>query len=471
MAKYNDYGKAAVTSAKLLKSVSKLAKRKSIMTMAEPGMYQYPLLTSNGIDPDAIMAITKAYQLTYASSVVTAYSLNPIMYLNETPELSDFVKKFHQNDGKIPVTPDGAGKALGIESFTELGDKVEVSIESATISKDYTKEELEAIAIGAWDDVRESVSMESLNDMYRPYKRTERILNEKLASFKVANEDFASSVNDVANAFSDIDKSINSNGNYTANGPLRDSFRVSYGKDGKVTSRQYKAAPERKFTNAIVRNNQLDSLEPTMLNVQVVCHGKGYKNTPVQFTQNLTLGVKVMPRVISSDLMIASMIEACKDSNAIFRFLKWTKGELKTIDWILGISKAKADVLEKSAKQEVRLLSQSKKRNKLGKKILGKSMNGEVLPSLSIVLTSYEVAKIKEACGVDLEDLKQAIKVMNRYYLLSLGIFDTEQRTMKVLFDCDADWSYTSLNTIKSASNATQDILRQNQIAQLFGRR
>ena len=149
--------------------------------------------------------------------------------------------------------------------------------------------------------------------------------------------------------------------------------------------------------------------------------------------------------------------------------MKWTKHEVKTLDFILGISASKEKALHKDAKNEVKLINQSRKRKKLNG--VGKFLKNEVLPTLSIVITSYEAAKIQEACGVDLNDLKQAAKIMNKYYLLSFGIYDTEQNTMKVLFDCDADWSYTTIGTMRAGVNKTTDVMNQNAIYQLFGRR
>lgn len=438
-------GSDVLKGAKAIKAISKLAKRKSIMTMAEPGMYQYPMLTSTGIDNDIIAAIAKAYQLNYASSVVIAYSLNPIMYLKDTPEVIDFVKRFHTNSD-IPSNVDAAANRLCIEALLAIDEsgEIDIAVENSIVNDDFTREEL--IAMGSTDIVEDGLCMESLNDAYRPYDRVHRILSEKLGDMKVATEDF----HDTVNVLDDIGQITNNDGNYSTQVPA-------------------KSRPAgRTFNNAVVRNNQLEALEPTMVNVQILCHGK-VEGQGTQYVQNLTLGVKTVPRVISSDLMIASMIEACKDGHFIFKFLKWTKGEVKTLDFVLGISASKKKALEKTAKQEVKLLNQAKKRKRLNG--IGKLLNNEVLPTLTIVITSYEAAKIKEACGCDLNDLKEAVRLMNKYYLLSFGIYDTEQNTLKVLFDCDSEWSYTSISNLKNGVSKVNDTLNQNLIGQMFGRR
>ena len=102
---------------------------------------------------------------------------------------------------------------------------------------------------------------------------------------------------------------------------------------------------------------------------------------------------------------------------------------------------------------------------------VGKFMNNEVLPTTTIIITTYEAARIKEECHVDLEVLQNAVKLLNSYYLLAFGIYDTEQGSLKVLFDCDTDWGYTNITSLKTSVNKTNDLLNQNEIIKIFGRR
>lgn len=464
-----------VKGANIVKGLSRLAKRNSIMKMADPGMYQYPIFMSDSIETPVAIAISKAYQQTYASSVVTAYSLNPVMNMKDYREVTDFVQKFHSNSG-VPSNFTAAGNVLGLKA----SESMTIDITDASITKDIPDVVTEALNIRAWDRVEDQITMESLNDMYRPYDRTQRIINEKIQSLKIANEDFADVAKKIYD-FADDANSVYNNPGSKSNVPISGGRRVTtktnthhmYDPFGVKTdttisqtkSEEIKPPINRNFNNSVIRNDKLEALEPTMINVQIVCHSE----KTGQFMQNLTLGVKAMVRMVNSNLMIASMVEACKSSNRIFSFLKWTKGEKKTLDFVLGISSAKKKALEKNAKMEIRVLRQSQKRKK--NNMIGKFLNNEVLPTLSIVLTTYEVLKIKEICGVDLNLLEQAVKLMNKYYLLSIAIYDTEQNTLKVLFDCDDDWSYVSVAAMKSMVNKTNDILNQNEILKLFGRR
>lgn len=478
-------GKILRTS-KAIQGAAKLASRKSIMTMAQPGMYQYPIVASSAIDTDVLMAICRAYQITYASNVATAYSLNPIMYLKDTPQLSDFVKRFHTNTVDFKDTNlNGIGETLVNESATETGETGDIVVENAIVNNEkFTKEDYVALNKSAWQNISDSLAMESLNDMYRPYDRTYRIMREKVDTMKAATEDFNGDLDNLHNVLDQVNQSVGSHGHYnTGKGinPSKDrneahdrGIDYTYDKHGNVRGEKVKhtdkisekkgATVVRNFKNEVVRNPQLEAMEPTMVNVQVVAHGDGE-----QYVHNLTLGVKTMPRVISSDLMIAAMVEACKGAHGIFKFLKWTKGEIKTVDFLLGFTSSKQKALEKNAKQELKFMKQSATRKKING--IGKFLKNDVLPTMSVVLTTYEVAKIKEACGVDLEDLKHAIKLMSKYYLLSFMIYDPDMGTIKVLFDSDANWGYTSISMMRSLMDKTKDLLNQNEVLRLTGRR
>lgn len=430
-----------------LQKFTKLASRKSIMTLAQPGMYQYPIIMSNDIETEYAMTIAKAYQLTFASSVATAFSLNPIMDRSETPQISDYVQKFHQNDpGLMGINTYGAAKAMGLESDASIPEGAELAVESAKIAPISPMDAL-VLNASADDNLEEFLVMESLNDSYKPYARTERIINDKLSMMQTAQEAKGNDKN--KGKLNQMGGRDSINGGSTATGIT-----------GPVPKTQY----------SVIRNNQLEAMEPTMVNVTIVAHGgKDASGSGEQSAHNVTLGVKAMPRLIESNLMVASMVEACQNSNAIFKFLRWTKGEQKTLDIILGISDSKKKALKQNAKMEVRFLEQAKKRKKLNG--IGKFMKNEVLPTTSIVLTSFEAEKIKEISGVDLSDIKMAIKLMNKYYLLSIGIYDTEQHTLKVLFDCDTDWGYTTINALRQKSDKINDVMVQNEILSMFGRK
>lgn len=468
----------------------KLAKRKSIMSMAAPGFYMYPIIMSGGIDTNKQMEIAKAFQYTFASSVATAYSLNGTMDRKTTPQVSDFVKTFHQNDPKlINANLNGIASALGVkESLINADDLefIQFNVQSATVMENaLTLKDSFLIDLIAWEDIQGGLVTESLNDIYKPYTRTEHIIKERINDMKEARESASVATETIGQALDKFDKFANqvnrvANGNQRSKNATPVTFKESY-KDnkkydprtGKLVSSQ-KETKNRTYTptsfNKVERVQNMTSLEPTMVNVQVVAHGEPDANGKGGASvHNITLCVKAMPRIINSSLMIASMVEACQNSHAIFKFLKFTKGEINTLDKVLGISASKKKALQKNAKNEVKFLEQSAKRK--GKGLIGRFVRNEVMPTMTVVITSFEAEKIKEVCGVDLNRYEMAVKLMNKYYLLGFCIYDTEQDTLKVLFDADSDWGTTSFQSMTNATSNARDMLSQNDVLRIFGRK
>lgn len=468
----------------------KLAQRKSIMTMAAPGFYMYPIVMSGGIDTSKQMEIAKAFQYTFASSVATAYSLNGTMDRKTTPQVSDFVKTFHQNDPKlINANLNGIAAALGVkESLINADDLefIQYDVQSATAMENVlTLKDSFLIDLIAWEDVGSGLVTESLNDIYKPYTRTEHIIRERINDMKEARESASVATETISQGLDTFDKFAD-RVNRAASGDPRNNnatpitFKETYKnnknydpKTGKLVSSQ-KETRSKTYTptsfNKVERVQNMTSLEPTMVNVQVVAHGEPDANgNGGASVHNITLCVKAMPRIINSSLMIASMVEACQDSHAIFKFLKFTKGEVNTLDKVLGITASKKKALQKNAKNEVKFLEQSAKRK--GKGLVGRFVRNEVLPTMTVIITSFEAEKIKEVCGVDLNRYEMAVKLMNKYYLLGFCIYDTEQDTMKVLFDADSDWGTTSFQSMTNATSNAKDMLSQNDVLRIFGRK
>lgn len=486
-----DTDKADVRSAKILKrakniqGIAKLASRKSIMTMAAPGFYMYPVVMSGGIDTQKQFEIAKAFQITYASSVATAYSLNGDMDRGETPQVSDFVQKFHQNDPKlINANLNAVGAALGIKT-NESYLITDVEVASAVVMEHALSDvDMYLIDQVAWDQVEEGLVQESLNDLYRPYDRTVRKIENRLEMMKEAKDAVAQEgiLDDLDSFAEDVNRAAYGRpGKHNATGVPSETKITSpvLDKDGNVV-KDKNGKDKVKITtkkminpntfNAVVKNQNMNNLEPTMVNVQIVAHGfKDATGASSPSIHNVTLCIKAMPRIVQPSVMIASMVEACEESHGIFKFIKWTKGEIKTLDKILGISASKKKALQKNAKQEVKFLEQSRKRK--GKGLLGRALRNEVMPSTTVVITSYETEKIKEACGVDLNRYEMAAKLMNKYYLLGFCIYDTEQDTMKVLFDADTDWGVTSFAEMSRSTSNAKDTLNQNEILRIFGRK
>lgn len=441
---------------KVAKLLNKMRSHNSIAKMANDGIYQYPVLMSSSMNTEDAITIARAIEKQCAAFVVTAYSLYGTMDNKKYEDLGDFVKKFHSNKD-IPSNFRAARQAF--ESNTEViledGDIAVESLSMYTINNP----ELQEVSKQCWGVAKEQLDMGALNDIYRPYDRTARIIEEKINTMKTATEgigDVASTIGSAVNAVADaVDHNNKKNAINDANiGVYGNTDKRNRKIDHKVGSN---------YKNEVVRNDRLSALEPTIVNVTVTRHGTVHGAGPSVYMQTITLGVKAMVRLVRSDLMVANMVEASKNANAIFKFIKWTKGEIKLVDFLLGISEAKAAATANNS-MELKVLKASKKRKKING--VGKFVNNEVFPSLSIIMTMSEVLQVKSICGVDLSQLYNALKLMNKYYLFSFGIYNPETQILQIIFDGDDDFAYTTIGTMRSLENkevnaaTTKDIMK-----------
>ena len=408
-----------LTASNIARYSAKILKNTSITKMAKDSIFQYPLLISSSIETDEVMVMARAIEMQFAAMVVSTLSMHPSVDLRKYENLSEYIAKFHSNKD-IPT---------GITAATRF------IYESASVLDDYNIPNVKELGLACWDIVEEQLDTSILNNVYKPYTRTERIISEKIAVLEAAKN---------------------------PTNQLSLKMRASMRQDEITEMGNHIRLSDR--TGEIVKNDKLSALEPTLIKVQFLVHGDGVTG---KFIQPIVLGVKMMIRLIRSDLMVVNMADAAKDSNVIFKFIKWAQGEYKTIrDMIFNISEIKDTAINtKGVSKWWKALKRRKNINNLTK-----FADNKVLPSTTIIMTSYEVARVAEITGVNLAQIHNALKVMSKYYLLGFGIFDTETKVLSMIFDGDTDFAESTLGSLKNAASKNIDLSNTRDVAKLLGR-
>lgn len=222
-----------------------------------------------------------------------------------------------------------------------------------------------------------------------------------------------------------------------------------------------KNMPECRFNGkapALVKNDKLISMEPTMINVSFYLHGAKNNSGGASVTQNVTLGVKCMVRNVSSEYMVSNLVEGSKSSNPIFKLISWTRGEFKLVkDLIFNISEIKKKFKTKKS-GDFDFLQMSRNRKEVDD--IAKYAGNRVLPYMSIVTTDYSVAQAAQITGVDLNQLKNAQAFMDRYYLLAFAIYNTSTKELSVLYDGADTFEHMSMTYIQSTQKKDMDITK-----------
>lgn len=444
-----DMSKILRNSTTVAKFIKKSIGRDSLTRMAQDSIFQFPLLISSSIDTDDITILAKAIERQYASLLVSVFSLRGSVPLDKYDNLQEYLKTFHNNKD-IPAN---------IKAATNM------VFESANISNESTQ----PLGLGAacWDIIEEQVNTNKVNDIYKPYERTKTVLHEKIEIAKEATEN--------KDTRSEAIKKIQDTKTYDT----IKKVNLKYNED--LAAHKFDGVHDKKFdkngkliqstgrpldTPTIIKNDKATALEPTMISAQFVLHGEGQG----QIVQNAVIGVKAMIRIIRSDLMVANMVEASKDSYGIFKFIKWTKGEYKFVrDFIFNASEIK-DVATSTSSDSLRWIKALKRRKAINN--VTKFFQNGLLPHTTVIITKYEIEQIAEIGGINLSEIHNALRLINKYYLLGFGIYDTETKTLSILFDEDGtnDFSSVSLNSLKTSNNKDIDLTNMKEVMKLMGR-
>lgn len=401
------------------KVIAKYVSNTSLTKLAKDSIFQFPVIISASIDNDEIFVMAKSFERSYASMMVSVISMSSYIDLNKYGKedyLVNFLRRFHSNTNI-------GGNIIASES---------VSISDANI---LPQENVVGVNVAAlWDSVYESVDNTSINDIYRPFKRTTRILEDALEAGMTVT---------VGNTSIDNADAIAKMGQKNVVG--------TDAKGNKIAIRNSKSD---KF-NQVVKSDYMTDMAPTMINVTVVADATGKGAT---WTQSVVLGIKAMVRMVKSGVMVNNMMDAFKD-RGLFKWLSWTKGEISTAELIFGAGKAMQDGYAAGKGDNWLKLLRERKMAQGINKILGKRL----LPNASIVITESEALAIKEATGVDPHNPADVQKMMNRYFLLAFGIYDTENKLLDVMYDGESQFSTESIRELAAKNKKDTNLLAMNK--------
>ena len=406
------------TAVKTGKVIAKYVSNTSLTKLAKDSIFQFPVIISASIDNDEIFVMAKSFERSYASMMVSVISMSSYIDLNKYGKedyLINFLRRFHSNTNI-------GGNIIASES---------ISISDANI---LPQENVVGVNVAAlWDSVYESVDNTSINDMYRPFKRTTRILEDALEAGT-----FAKTIT-IGNTSIDNADTIAKTGQKNVvndeGKPIRNSKSDKF--------------------NPVVKSDYMTDMAPTMINVTVVADATGKGAT---WTQSVVLGIKSMVRMVKSGVMVNNMMDAFKD-RGLFKWLSWTKGEISTAELIFGAGKAMQDGYAAGKGDNWLKILRERKMAQGINKLLGKRL----LPNASIVITESEALAIKETTGVDPHNPADVQKMMNRYFLLAFGIYDTENKLLDVMYDGESQFSTESIRELAAKNKKDTNLLAMNK--------
>jgi hypothetical protein len=469
---------AVLDTVKFARLVKQTYGRSSLTRSAQDTVARFPVIVSGDVPTEDAVILAKALEAQYAALLVSVISANSDYDRAKYSNPSDYLKTFHNNKN-IP--------SLFLSMDSQLPDDVTMlgcAVESATtmysleclVSKDVVME--------CWDAVDGRYNAQSLNGMYKPESYTQKAMEQVVSHLrKIHAPVMEAAVDDVEAAFGVAGKRTGKDQKGAPTGkntthtevisrPQRDeNGKVVLDDKGRAVTERVTIhddsvrSPSATGRQELAKtNDRLTALEPTLVNLQLTSqHGDG----PV-ITHNVVMGVKTMMRVIPQDLMVSNLAEGVNESRAIFKFIKWTEGDYKIgRDLIAGVDSAKEKaVSNRDMKNWLAALKRRKRSNRISQFMTGESMP----PITTIVTTTYEVAKVAELTGMDLLEPYTAVKLLSKYFLLGLVIYDPETGRVQSIFDGDVNFSVTTLSGLKTKQQKDQDLTQFAQFIRASGR-
>lgn len=380
----------------------------SIAKRASEGTLQFPVLISSSIDIETAQNISKALERNYSTFAQIAFSHTPTDNWNKNWTASDYIKNFHQNTGIKTDRHDIVDAINSIMDSYNVYEDDNIVVFSATYESATTN--IKASNKEQLFDVMEHVRHDILNNKYIP--KTEVIYNFKNNELnkKYNNHNIVSEANDYSKNKS---KDLNSD-------MLKD--------------------------NDVKKSNELVS---TTLHVRIrLVNDKNEDMGVVDFI----VGIKCILHPVKSNDMVINVVNACRNDNKVFNFLRWTTGEISFFrDFLLNVGEIKTDVTNYKTGSSPWWLA-LKRRKSLANLKDSMFIGKKILPNATIAISAEEVEFIKSEYGYDLYNPIFFSKIMNQYFLLGFVIVDSSSQVAHFLFEDQTNFQTVTFSALEKSS-------------------
>ena len=174
-------------------------------------------------------------------------------------------------------------------------------------------------------------------------------------------------------------------------------------------------------------------------------------NSEDEFVQfmDVVVGIKTVLHLVDTDDMIMNLEHALQNRSGLFRFLRWTTGEISFVkDLLLHMDDLKFDAANQNAGKSP-LFGNLKKMRRRGVGMSGFSMPHGLIPNATLLVTSYEVDHMKNTYGIDLREESVAKKLMEALDLMTFIVCDDGLGTVDIIYDGDATFQTYALESIE----------------------
>lgn len=424
----------------------------SMSRRAAEGTMQFPLIMSRTIGFEPAQRVSGACEKNAASFAQIVLTMNPQLDTSKG-DIIEYLRDFHQNSD----TSDDF-----VSDIHSLGESYKVQLQMFNTSDrgiEILKEELTAYGADyRVGKINDEVKAKYIKDNKFIIPLTESEIAEAFkAKYEAVLERKTTKVHVDGPTINVTNQPPAITVNGGGGGGRRNNGTLPEGGGDQIVLRDLLKDNDVKKANELV---------PVLLHIRVIASdstGKSDINKYVDFV----VGVKCTIHPVNSDEMIENLVDACRNHDGIFKFIKWTTGELSFLtDFLLNMNESKRDVAKQASGaspwwnrlKHLAVLAGVKKSTFVSKRIL---------PNASIVVSQEEVDFIKNTYGFDLNKPDFVKKIMDKYFLFCFIIVDDAIEVVHFKYDGQNSYqtvSYAGLEK-ENTNSARQfkDILKAVQ--------
>lgn len=402
---------------------------KSMIRRAKDATFQFPMIIPKSCPIDMATACTRMMDRVYAGYTQIALGNNSTMNMALDSSPTQFLKRFHQNIKFEQAIADLAVPEDEREAYMEKAYNGEYRV--------FADPDRKFFMLFNAADKKLGMMLESNREGLKPYLSEINMSKQMRDIFESGyEEEYTEAESDETNA-EDLTQAL-------LDGKLKQQQLADRRALADIAKNNAAALRGPQLTDGDIK--RMNDMTPYAVQIRL-----SVVNSADEFVQymDIVVGIKTVLHLVDTDDMISNLEKALQNRSELFRFLRWTTGEISLVkDLLLNMDDLRFDAANQNAGKSP-LFGNLKRMKRRGVGMSGFAMPHGLIPNATLLVTSYEVDHMKNTYGIDMREESVAKKLMEGLDLMTFIICDDGAGTVDILYDGDATFQTYALESIE----------------------
>lgn len=402
---------------------------KSMIRRAKDATFQFPMIIPKSCPIDMATACTRMMDRVYAGYTQIALGNNSTMNMALDSSPTQFLKRFHQNIKFEQAIADLAVPEDEREAYMEKAYNGEYRV--------FADPDRKFFMLFNAADKKLGMMLESNREGLKPYLSEINMSKQMRDIFESGyEEEYTEAESDETNA-EDLTQAL-------LDGKLKQQQLADRRALADIAKNNAAALRGPQLTDGDIK--RMNDMTPYAVQIRL-----SVVNSADEFVQymDIVVGIKTVLHLVDTDDMIANLEKALQNRSGLFRFLRWTTGEISLVkDLLLNMDDLRFDAANQNAGKSP-LFGNLKRMKRRGVGMSGFAMPHGLIPNATLLVTSYEVDHMKNTYGIDMREESVTKKLMEGLDLMTFIICDDGAGTVDILYDGDATFQTYALESIE----------------------